>query len=114
MPRKVPTDKVIKYFKAVKAGKNKSEATVIAGYSSPTQSAMIESSEGFKKLERRYKDVILEKISMEEIADEQIKNIVQDLDKGAKNKAIELALARIEPDKQSDSTEEKVMVIMRS
>lgn len=105
--------KVEAYFKAVKSGKPKGEAALIAGYQDTNHMAAIEKTEQFLALEKKYKDVFLEKLSLSQIADEHIKNILQDKDRGAKNKAVEMALDRIEPESAPKEEPEKVVVVLK-
>ena len=56
---------------------------------------------------------MLKHITLEMIAQEHIKNIKQDEDKGAKNKAIEMALAKIEPEDKMDSDDDKMLVVLK-
>jgi len=106
--------KIGKYFIARKQGKTGREAQEIAGYAVPTHADQIEKSRTFQELEKvYYKDEVLKKLTMSQIADEHIKNIIQDEDKGAKNKAIEMALNRIEPDTASREDNDKVLVILK-
>lgn len=108
-----PNLKPVKYLIARKKGMNKSKAALAAGYSSPTQSAVIERGKTYLQAEKYYRDVLLNEISLEQLAQEHLKNIVQDEDKGAKNKAIEMALSRIEPDASPEKDDEQMIVVMR-
>lgn len=103
-----------KYFVARKAGKNKKESQIVAGFPDANHSHRIENTQSYQILEQTYyKDEMLKKITLAKIAEEHIKNIVQDQDKGAKNKAIEMALGRIEPDIKKEEEVDKVLVILR-
>jgi|GEM_PF-2332862 len=105
--------KVGKYFVARQQGKNKSEASLIAGYSSPTHSTRIEQTKTYQVIQKYFKEEFLQQSSVEELATELLKNIRQDIDKGAKNKAIELALNRIEPEKIQEDQDDKVIVVLK-
>ena len=104
-----------RYFVARQTHKTtKKEAAIIAGYPDGSNVGKIEDSKRYKQLEQVFfKDELLKQISLQTIAEELIKNISQDQDKGAKNKAIELALSKIE-DKIKEESEEKVLVILRN
>ena len=105
--------KIGKYFVAKTQGKNKTEASKVAGYPTAFHSTRIEATKTYQALEKAYfKDELLKRISLGEIADEQIKNIVQDQDKGAKNKAIEMALNRIEPQDALMGEEDNVTITL--
>jgi len=86
-----------KYFIARNQGKTKTEASITAGYPSPTHSTRIEQTRTYQAIKQYYRDELLRQITLQDIAKEQIKNILQDSDRSAKNKAIEMALNRIEP-----------------
>ena len=103
-----------KYFVAKKQGKNKTEASIVAGYPTATHTTRIEATKTYQALEKAYyNDELLKRISLGQIVDEQIKNITQDNDRGAKNKAIEMALNRLEPLGMPVNNEEEVVVVMR-
>lgn len=102
-----------RYFLARKAGKNKSESALLAGYADPNHTGMIENSKTYKAIEKKYfKDEILALISMKEIAEETVKTIKQDEDRGAKNKATEMVLNRLEPN-ETPEAEDRVLVILK-
>jgi hypothetical protein len=110
--------KVGKYFMAKVNGKTKKEAQEIAGYSTPTHSHEIENSKQYQAIEQAYfKDVLLKKIGMKEIAEALVDNIQQtgesDIDRGARNKAIEIALNKIEPNDSPEDIDDKVLVIIQ-
>jgi hypothetical protein len=106
--------KAYKYFMAKKGGNTREASLAIAGYRKTNNLAEIENTKTFLELERRYADELRAQISLREIASEHIKNIVQDVDKGAKNKAIEIALNRIEPNNEPQEKDEKVLVVLKS
>jgi hypothetical protein len=99
-----------KYFLAVKKGATKKDAMRIAGYGKGNNSMQIENSETFKQL--AYKDQLLQKISLGEIADAHAENIRQDTDRGARNTAIKMAYDKIEPEGAETVKEEKVVFVM--
>ena len=99
---------------AKQKGMNKSEASIVAGYSSPTHSTRLETTKAYQAIEKLYyKDELLKQISLEKIAKAHIENITQTTDKGARNKAIEMALSRIEPSETSYNDDERVTVILK-
>lgn len=100
-----------KYYLAKKRGATAREAAVQAGYGN-TPSTQIEESKVYQAIERHYRDEILGKLSLSNLADEHIKVIVQDKDLGAKNKAIEMALNRVEPDTPQAEESDRVLVIL--
>jgi hypothetical protein len=105
--------KVGKYYLGVKKGKTKTQAALDAGYKDATHITQIERTDTFQAIQRYFKDELVEKITISEIADELVKVIRQDKDLGAKNKSIEMALSRIEPDKHVDDNDDRVLVIMK-
>lgn len=117
MARKKPSldSRIGKYLIARKKGLTGKEAQIAAGYAVPTHSATIEASETYKALERTYfRDKVREKITMEEIADEQIKVIRQDKDLGAKNTAIKNTLEKLEPETALREDDERLVVILKA
>jgi len=105
--------KVGKYFIARQQGKNKTDASIVAGYSSPTHTTRIEQTKSYQVLQAHFKEELLQRSTMGELADELLKNVRQDTDKGAKNKAIEMALNRVEPDGLQENEDEKVIIVLR-
>lgn len=85
--------KAEKYLMNKLKGMNEIEAAKEAGYSETTiyKTKQIESSQAYLEAENKYKEALLQVISPATIAQEHAKNIMQDSDKGAKNKAIEMA-----------------------
>lgn len=116
-PTEVPSleTKVGKYYKKTRIeGKQKGIAALEAGYADDQHSHQIESTKAFERIDAYYKTALLNHISLDSIAAEHVKNIVQDQDKGAKNKAIEMAIDRIDPDsKPRDEEESRVIVVLR-
>lgn len=113
------TTKAYKYYQAKKLGKSKKESALVAGYSPSTaiQPTAIERTKDYQLIESHFKDSLTAKISLDEIADALIDNIKQPesqtIDRGARNKAIELALNKIEPDKIKDDQDDKVLIVLR-
>lgn len=106
-----------KYFLARRAGKNKKEAAIEAGYN-PTHTTEIEASKTYQAIEKKYyKDILLQKLSMEQIAEAHADNILQNgeekLDRAARNKAIEIALDKIEPEEAPDDSSEAVVFVLK-
>ncbi|OGI74930.1 hypothetical protein A3D36_01380 [Candidatus Nomurabacteria bacterium RIFCSPHIGHO2_02_FULL_36_29] len=104
--------RVFKYFKALKQGKTKTEASIIAGYPDPNHTTRIEKTKGFQVLERYYKHELLNQISLQEIAEVNARNIRQERDIGGSNTAIKLALEKIEPDQIREDDFDKVIVVL--
>lgn len=102
-----------KYFLARQTGKNKKESALTAGYADGQHITQIESSLAYNTLTNYFKDELLAQTNLKELAGELLKNIKQDKDRGAKNKAIEIALSKIEPDKIQPDDSDKVLVILR-
>ncbi len=104
-----------KYFVNRQKGMTKKDASIEAGYhSGPTNIASIEGSETYKAIEARYNEILTGVITMQEIAEYHADNIRQDTDRGARNKAIEMALAKLEPDKITSRDDDKIVVVLRN
>jgi hypothetical protein len=104
-----------KYFMARSSGKTKKDSALEAGYPMSTalhSAAKIEENQEFKYLQNHYKDSLLDKISLDELAEEHIKTIRQDRDLGAKNTALKMALDKIEPNATPSEDDNKVLVIL--
>ena len=106
------TKKTGKYFLARQKGMTKSEAAISLGMA-PTATANIEATKNYQACVTKYGDVLREKIALEMIAEEQIKNIMQDTDKGAKNVAIKQAMDRIEPQQNEEFSSGEINIIIR-
>lgn len=106
------SDRVVKYFKARKQGKTKTESSIVAGYPDPNHTTRIEKTKGYQALERYYKNELLNQISLQEIAEINARNIRQERDIGGSNTAIKLALEKIEPDNKPDQDFDKVIVVL--
>lgn len=105
--------KVGKYFVARTKGMKKGEAALAAGYADVMHTPQIEKSKTFKELEKMYfKDALLMKISMPELAKEMTKVIRQDDDLGAKNTAMKMALDKIEPETRMAGDDNRVLVVL--
>ncbi len=107
---------VAKYLREKEKGLTKKQAALNAGYKLSVAKApsLIERSETYKEVESLYKNIILKKLSLETLADEHIKNIIQDEDRGAKNTAIKMALDKIEPvNSNLADDDDRVTVILR-
>lgn len=57
----------------------------------------LQATRNYQVLVETYAEALKSKISMNDLATEQIKNIRQDIDKGAKNVALKQVLDRLEP-----------------
>jgi len=113
-PKIDKNSKAFQYYQNKKVCKTKKEAALKAGYSmavavKPSQA--IEQTQDYQLIERHFKDELLGKITISEIADELTKNIRQDTQLGAKNEAIRIALNKIEPDDIPTDTENVLIVL---
>lgn len=102
-----------KYFLQRKSGKNKKQSALDAGFADGQHTSMIEKSPTYQAIVSYFKDAALETTSLNEIAETLVRNMKQDKDKGASNKAAELLLARIEPETAPPEREEAVMVVFK-
>lgn len=81
--------RVGKYYLAHNVkGMNKTEAQKAAGFADTMHAARIEKTKEYQSLREHFGDILEAKLTKPEVADELIKNIKQDKDKGAKNTAI--------------------------
>ena len=87
-----------KLFLAQQRGLKDIEACKIAGITEENITNL-ERTNNYKNCVQSFKDALLDKTTLNILADELLKNIVQDNDKGAKNNAIKIAIDKIEPDK---------------
>lgn len=101
-----------RYFLAKKQGKNKTEAAEIIGID-PRNTTQLERTKRYGEIENYYKDQLLGKITMDEIAEVHARNIKQTKDIGGSNQAIKIALDRIEPN-AIPNEDEKIVVILRA
>lgn len=107
--------KSAKYFvKHRIEGKTKSVAAKEAGISDVRNVTNIEKTDTYQKLDAKYADYLAERIGMGEVAEEHIKNIKQDQDKGAKNNAIKMFLERVEPEVLQKEDDEKMIIVLRA
>lgn len=112
------TSKPFKYYEAKRLGKPKKEAAIIAGYTPSVARVpqQIEKTEQYQAIEHHFRDQLLTKITVSEVADALVDNIKQEtaqsIDRGARNKAIEIAKDWIEPDSNSND-EEQVVIILK-
>lgn len=104
--------KPVKYFLNRKKGLTKRESAIRAGYSDTNHTSLIEKTKAFQEIQNHFKDELLQQTSLQGLATELLKNVRQDKDLGAKNKAIEIALSKIEPDKVQSDDADKVLVIL--
>lgn len=103
-----------KYFLARQAGKTKKASAIEAGLN-PTHTSAIEATKTFQAIEKKfYRDILLQKISMEKIADAHADNINQDKDRGARNTAIKMAIDKIEPEEHTGDENEAVVFILKA
>ncbi len=110
--------KVGKYFMAVKRGKTKKEAQIIAGYAMSNKSQQIEKSSEFQALQTKFGTDLQTHITIHEINGYLADNIRQDgairVDRNARNRAIEIAKDMIEPDggSKGDEDGDKVLIVL--
>jgi hypothetical protein len=83
--------KIGKYFIAIKRGKSKTGASIVAGYPDPNHTTRIEATKTYQAMETYYRDELLKGTPISHIVGEHIRCIDQDIDQGAKIKAIERA-----------------------
>lgn len=83
-----PLSKPAKYLNFRMQDISKEESKVLAGYSPKTHATLIENTKLFQSAREEAKAGL---IALPEILKEHNKNIKQDADKGAKNKAIQMA-----------------------
>lgn len=106
--------KSAKYFVAHHLdGMSKSAAIRVAGISDVRNIQNIEKTETYQTLSRRYAGKLESIISIDEVAEEHKKNIIQDQDRGAKNKAIEMYLNKVEPEERAKDDDDRMIVVMR-
>ena len=102
-----------KYFLERKKGKTKKESALSAGYADGQHTSLIENTVTYKEIVRSYKDELLDVISLREIAEAHVDNIKQDKDRGARNKAIEMAYTKLEPEQKDSREDDRLVVILR-
>ena len=112
-PRIDKSTKAAKYFIARKIkGLPRAQAAQEAGLTDIRNTGHTMQTKVYQELERRYKDFVLDEIGMDEVAKEHVKNIRQDEDKGAKNKAIQMFIERLE-EKQEEKDDDKLLVVLK-
>lgn len=101
-----------KYLIKRAQGLNKSDSARAIGLD-PRDTTRLEKSKTFEVLQKTYfRDELLQKIALADIAQALAENITQDKDRGARNTAINIALERIEPE-TNPIEEERVLVVLR-
>jgi hypothetical protein len=103
--------KVVKYFKARKKGKSRAEAQIEAGYKDTAHGSRIEKTNAYKKVEKYFNEILLDHISFDEIAETTSRNIRQDKNLNASNKAVEIALSHLSP-LESDRDDDRLVVVL--
>lgn len=109
--------RVGKYFMAVKSGKTKKEAQIVAGYPDSSHATQIERTETYQALQEHFGTNLQKHITVNEINSYLADNIRQEgqerIDRNARNKAIEIAHKMIEPEGKTASDEgDRVLVIL--
>lgn len=107
-----PHSRPVKYFKARQTGLNKKDAALAVGYADGRHASVIEQTAQYKEAERRYADTLQKYISLDEIALAHADNITQDKDRGARNKAIEMAKDWIEPETKEKGDDDRMIVVL--
>lgn len=107
-----------KYVINRQKGLSKRKSALQAGYSLNTANYNLNKIEGSLQYaqavkELSYKDELLKKTTLEEIASEQMKVVRQDGDLGAKNKAIENVTKVLEPESAGNGDDDKIIVILK-
>ncbi len=93
-------------------GLNKSDSARAIGID-PRDTTRLEKTKTYEVLQKTYfRDELLQKITLEQIALALADNIYQEKDRGARNTAINIALERVEPETNPIS-EEQVVVILQ-
>jgi len=92
---------------------SKSKAAKAAGITTVENVTNMERTKTYQALEHKYAEHLEQQIGLGEVAAEHKKNILQDVDKGAKNNAIKLFLDRVEPEQQQKDDDDKMIIIMR-
>lgn len=106
--------KIVKYFRARKEGKNKTTSALEAGYADANHTTRLEKSRAYENLDRYYREVLLNEISLKEIALLNIRNAKQERDLGASNMAIKLALERIDSIYANNEENEEVIIVLKN
>lgn len=108
------TTKTAKYFQNHKVkGMKKSVAAREAGITNISNLHNIENTKTYQALEAKYAKKLEAKLSLDEVADEHIKIIKQDQDKGAKLNAIKYYKENVEPEENKGDDDDRVIVVFR-
>jgi hypothetical protein len=106
--------RITQYFKEREINGNTQDDAELLTYGKINKhGSRIEKTEIYQECKGKYADVLKSKISLDNIAEIQIRNAVQDKDKGASNKAIESMLERIEPQEQGEIMSGDVQIIVK-
>lgn len=102
----------VKYYMAKRKGLSKRKSAEVAGYY-PTNITKIENSAIYKEVEKQfsYKDELEKKITLNTLADEQLKIVLQDRDLSTKQRAIEQVQKTLEPE-HNETYEEQVVIVV--
>ena len=110
-----PTGRQEAYMMKRLEGKSGVQAATEVGYVGPQQASRVENSKGVAVLKERYADKLQEKVTMDQIAEEHAKIIMQDEELGPKTAAIKMAMDKIEPpDSLLDKGDDRVFVLLKS
>jgi len=108
------TSRTGKYFLAKRVCKSREQAMRVAGYHHGDNPARIESTKTYQAIEKLYyKDEVLKKMTLAEIANEQVKVIKQDINLAAKNQAIKNVMERVEPETNPNSGNTQVLIVLK-
>jgi len=107
--------KAAKYFFGhTKEGKTKTQAMIAAGFGSASNITNVEKTHTYQALKAKYADKIEQKISMDEVAEEHKKVILQERDLGAKNKAIQMYMERVDPvESEKGEDDDRMIIVLR-
>ena len=112
------TSRAYRYYEGhKKLGKSKKEAAIVAGYAPSTAHApsVIEKSQEYQMVENHFKSQLEGKITLGEMADALVDNIKQTgeekIDRGARNKGIEIALEQLNENKKV--SDDQVIIILK-
>jgi phage terminase small subunit len=106
--------KVVKYYHGVRSGKTKTQAAIDSGYSpqsAASHTSRIEKSESYKNLDKYFQKVLLNYISMDELAEITSRNARQKENWAASNKAVEIALDQLNR-QHTDMLENQLVVVL--
>lgn len=92
-----PNSKPIRYLHNKAKGMTKAEAAEEAGYKGENNTSHIEDTKTYRAGLEEFKVILLAALSEEKAAGELVKNIMQDVDKGAKNNALKQWIGIIFP-----------------